>query len=489
MKKMKRIFIMVLVLLMAAALAVPAMAAAPTTGSITVRNAVEGHNYRAHRLFDLSLDETASHYGYTLNPEWNDFFTKAEGKDYVTIDPDNGGVSLSKTTAEDLQKLAQAAENYAKLNNISGLAPTEITPNVKFSDIPLGYYLVTTDAGALQALDTTDWDAVVYEKNTAPVIGKTADKTNAAIGETVRFTISVTKGGYAWGDYVINDKMTGLVLKPDTVTVKANGTLLAAEAYTVVSTESSLTVTIPEKTLNLRNGQDTDFVYPAGTEFVVEYEAVANKTMEMDNTVSMDYKTDPTVSTTTPSYTVKVANYEFTVKKVDEDNQPLEGASFQLHRQADCTDAPMEFVKTENSYRLPNAAEAGAAKTSVITAGEAGIEGLAAGTYYLKETAAPQGYNKLLKPVEVKIIENKNDNPKDLYYGQAFDSQGKRLDPTITIDGQTDLKGDFVLNVVNKSGIELPSTGGIGTTVFYVVGGILMLAAVAALILKKRSSR
>ncbi len=489
MNKMKRFLIIAMVLMLAMTMAVPALAAEPALGSITVRNAVDGQTYRAYRLFDLSLDASGKHYGYTVNPEWNEFFTTGGGQNYVAVDPDNGGVTLTKATADDLQKLAQAAQKYAKEKNLTALEPTETAPELKFSNVPLGYYLVTTGAGTLQALDTTDVDAVVYEKNTAPEIGKTADKTNAAIGETVHFVISVTKGGYAWGDYVIKDTMTGLVLKPETVKVKAGGAELSADNFITAFTDTTLTVTIPEKILNLRNEQDTDFVYPAGTKFEVEYNAVANKTVDMDNTVSMEYKTDPTVSTSTPTHTVKVANYEFTVKKTDEEKHPLEGASFELHRLEDCTDAAMEFVKTENSYRLPNTAEAGSAKTSVITAGEAKIEGLAAGVYYLKEMAAPNGYNKLAKPVKVEIIEHINDIPGDLYFGQAFDSQGKRLAPTIKIDGQTELNGDFVLTVVNKSGIELPSTGGVGTTVFYVAGGILMAAAVVALILKKRRSR
>lgn len=491
MRKMKRFLSMVLVIVLTLALAVPVLADVPTTGSITIRNAVEGQTYRAYRLFDLSLDAGAAHYGYTLSAEWKDFFTTGDGQSYVSIDPANGNVSLVKTTADDLQKLAQAAKTYAEAQSLTGLTPTGTAPELKFENVELGYYLITSDAGALQALDTTDRDVIVYEKNTAPEVGKTADKTNAAIGEIVHFTITVTKGGYAWGDYVINDTMTGLVLKPETVKVKANGTDLAAEAYSKTietTTNTKLTVTIPEKTLNLRTGDDTDFLYPAGTKFVVEYDAVANKTVEMDNTVSMDYHTDPTTSKTTPSYVVKVANYEFSVKKTDEEGHPLEGATFELHRQADCADAAMEFVKTDNTYKLAGPNEAGA-KVSVITAGQAKIEGLAAGIYYLKEVSAPDGYNKLVNPVKVEIIEHKNQNQGNPYFGQAFDDQGSRLAPTIKIDGQTDLAGDFVLTVINKTGTGLPSTGGIGTTIFYVVGGLLMIAAVAALLLKKRTSR
>lgn len=501
MKKMKRIVTMMLVLVLALALAVPVFAA-ETDGSITISNAVEGKTYQAYRLFDLTLDKAGDHYGYTVNAEWNVFFTTGAGKDYVAIDPDNGNVSLSKTTAVDLQNLAQAAKTYAEGSGVTAYQPTGVAPTLTFSNLPLGYYLVTTDAGALQALDTTNHNAVMYEKNTAPDIGKTADKTNAAYGETVHFTIPVTKGGYAWGDYVIKDTMTGLELKPDTVKVTVKSTQLVAKVdYTVESNTTgnpnTLRVTIQEATLNRRDAANTDFVYPAGTEFVLEYDAVAKATVSMENKVIMDYKTKPSVDVPdghTPEHIVKVANYEFVVKKIDEQQQPLDGATFELHKQEDCSDAAMQFIKTGNTYRLAENDEItqpASELTSTITAGEAKIAGLAAGTYYLKEMEAPAGYNKLLKPVKVEIIEKLNENTGSEYYNQAFDDNGDRLNPTITMNGQKvdGATGSFVLNIINKTGTELPSTGGIGTTVFYVVGGLMMAVAVVALITKKRMAQ
>lgn len=489
MKKMKRILSLMLALMLTLAFAVPAYAATGD-GSITINNPVDGQTYNAYRLFDLSLDAEGKHYGYTVNAEWNEFFTTGAGQEYVTIDATNGNVTLSKTTADDLQKLAQAAKEHAeKTSGITVYTPSKTDTALTFSGLPLGYYLVTSSNGTLQALDTTNKDAVVYEKNTAPDISKSADKTNAAYGDTVHFTIPVTKGGYAWGDYVINDTMVGLELKKESIQVSVNKTPLTPDTdYTVTSDANSLTVTILEATLNKRNAEDTDFVYPAGTEFVLEYDAVVKQVVHADNSVSMDYKTDPNVTTTTPTHTVKVANYEFTVKKVDEGKQPLDGAKFELHKSADCSDEAMKFIQTGTTYRLATADEANSATTDIL-AGEAKIEGLAAGTYYLKEVEAPAGYNKLVNPVEVKIIENLNNTEGNPYKGQAFDNNGNRLAPTIKIDDKTNLDGEFVLEVINKTGTELPSTGGIGTTIFYVVGVLLMVVAAVALIIKKRMSR
>lgn len=499
MKTMKKILSLALVLVLALALTVPAFAADPaegtapaTKGSITINNAKADTTYKAYRLFDLSLSADGKNYGYTINDQWTEFFVNGAGKGMVTIDPTNGNVTLVGDTADKLQELALAAKTYAEANPVTAYEPTGTAPNLTFSDLPLGYYLVTTDAGALQALDTTNKNVVMYEKNTAPDISKEANKTNAAYGDIIHFTIPVTKGGYVWGDYVINDTMVGLVLQPQSVKVSVKDQPIDPQSYQVGSTDTTLKVTIPEATLNQRNTEDTDFIYPAGTVFVLEYDAVAKQTVHVDNTVSMDYMTKPGISIPdgrTPEHTVKIANYEFSVKKTDEKGKVLDGATFELHQQEDCSDEAMKFVVTDTGYRLAAAGEAD--QTPTITAGEVKIEGLAAGIYYLKEITAPAGYNKLIKPVKVEIIENLNNTPGDAYAGQAFDKDGNRLAPTIKMnDVEVEAtSGQFVLNVINKTGAELPSTGGMGTTVFYVVGILLMAAAVVALITKKRMAR
>lgn len=491
MKKMKRIITMMLALVFALALAVPALAES-TGGTITINNAVEGKTYKAYRLFDLSLDKDGGRYGYTVNAEWNEFFTTGKGKDYVTIDQDNGNVTLTDSSAQKLQELAKVAKTYAEGKNVTTYNPTGTVPTLTFNNLPLGYYLVTTDAGALQALDTTNHNAVMYEKNTKPTVKKEANKTNVAYGEDVHFKITVTKGGYVWGDYAITDSMKGLELKPDTIKLTVNGAeLIKGQEYSVHTAMNPFTVIIPQTTLNKKVGED--FVYPAGTEFVLEYDAVAKATVSMENRVYLDYTNDPNTNTheRTPEQIVKVANYEFVVKKTDEKQEPLGGATFELHKQEDCKDVAVEFIKTGDTYRLAEAGESapeGSERTSTITAGKVTIEGLAAGTYYLKEMTAPDGYNKLLKPVKVEIIENRNTTDGSKYHNQAFDDAGNRLNPTIKTNGTevSATDGGFVLQIVNKTGTVLPSTGGIGTTIFYIIGGLMMIAAVVAFVVKKR---
>ena len=495
MNKMKKILSMVLVLGLALALAVPAFSASPTgDGTITINHAVEGKTYRAYRLFDLNQDTAGGHGSYTVNEEWKDFFN-GEGAQYVEIDPNSGSVALKEDPAA-AQELANAVQAYAESHSVHAYMPTGTAPRLTFSNLPLGYYQVTPEAGALQPLSATHRNAVMNEKNLVPDIDKTADTTNAAYGDTVRFHIPVTKGDNVWGDYIVQDTMTGLELKSETIQVKVNGKALVPQKdYMVESSKDTFTVTILKSTLNRRNDDNSDYLYPVGTVFSVEYEAVAKQVEVMENKVVMKYKTRPEVTIPdgeTMEHIVKIANYEFWINKINGENKPLSGAAFELHRREDCSDPAMEFIKTNDTYRLAevgeNAAQ-GAEKTSVITAGNVKVEGLAAGVYYLKETKAPNQYNKLVEPVKVEIKENLNTTPGSQFQGQAFDERGSRIDPTITINDMDFLQNPFVLNIVNKAGGKLPSTGGIGTPVFYVVGGLMMSAAVVALVIKKRREK
>ncbi|WP_461810255.1 SpaA isopeptide-forming pilin-related protein [Faecalimonas sp.] len=485
MKKMKRILSVALAFILTFVLVTPAFAEGQdrnNNGRITINNAEPEKTYKAYRLFDLSYD--GRNYGYTVNQDWVKFFTEdTEGQTLVNIDETNGNVTLKDNSEQGMQNLASKAKSYAEANTIQAVKEYTTKTNEKtviFTDLPLGYYMTTTNTGGLYALDTTNPNTEMFEKNTKPTISKSANKTNAAYGDIVNYEIPFTVGGYIWGDYIITDSMTGLEMTAEQqngVTIKNGGQDIAKQCnieYTSGNGSNTLKVTIPANVL--KN-------YTSGTKFVLKYAAVAKKTVSMDNKVSMEYKNGPKEEdkTKTPESEVKVANYEFVVKKTDEADKVLDGAVFGLYTNEDCTEENrMKFIKTDAKYRLAEKTENGVAD---IGAGQVTIEGLAAGTYYLKEISAPKGYNKLIKPVKIVITENRNDEGTS-----AFDNLGNRIDPTITMnDGQINKDGnEFVLKIVNKTGTELPSTGGIGTTVFYAVGSVLILAAVIVLMIKKR---
>ena len=148
----------------------------------------------------------------------------------------------------------------------------------------------------------------------------------------------------------------------------------------------------------------------------------------------------------------------------------MDGAEFKLYSNEDLADEhEIKVVKDGNNYRVATAEEIAAdpkVVVNVIEAGHVNIKGLAAGTYYLVETKAPAGYNKLKEAVKVEI--------------EDLDEDDNDLLSTVTAKE---------VSVENKAGVELPATGGIGTTIFYVVGGVLVVAAGVLLVVKKRTAK
>lgn len=520
MKKLKKILCMMLALVLALALAVPAFAAGSNQGQITIYNAQPGTTYSAYRLLDLTYSN--GHYGYTVAKDWEDFFTESgAGAAYVTIDPNTGTVTWNQNKANDadMQAFAAAAQQYAKTNLIPADAEKQPAPDgtCVMESLPLGYYLVTPSTGALLALDTTNPNVEMYDKNEKPDIPeKDADKEHAAVNEVVHFTVPVKKGGAAWDKYTVHDNMTGLHYVDDSITVKIYNkatveaakndyqalakqnperTLrpeeftITADAYNALNKTQTLTVVIPKLVLDTMNPGDVA---------LIEYDAKVTDITNVNNEAKLNYKNGPDGEyVDTPPEKEYVYSYEFELDKVDQDKQPLAGAEFELYEDlATSKDRqPIQFVKETDAKGMvkyvkatqEQIAEGKETVTTLTTNAEGKLQifGLDAKTYYLHETKAPEGYNKLAGDAEIiieaqPIDENNKGTRPDFSVTVRFDKQTKEI---VAPDGTA---GMPAVQVVNKTGAELPSTGGIGTTVFYVVGGLLMAAAVVALIVKKR---
>jgi len=460
-KKTKRIATVLLALVMVLSLSVCAFAAG--ANSITVNGAQGGETYKIYKILDLKVDLDKNAYSYTVNASWNNFFTgEGAGAAYVTID--NGYVTWKegKNSAADMELFAKAAAKYASDNNVAAVATK--TPaadgSFVFENLDAGYYLITSTNGTLAMVDTTpaNPNAVVDEKNPNPTVDKVVkeDSTNewgssnsAQIGDTVYFRTSVTlmKGAK---NYVLHDKMGDeLTLNADSITVVG---LTKGTDYTVVTT-------------GLTDGCDFEVHFTqtyldtitAPKTLVVEYSAVLNENAKVESAALNETQLTWGDKNGTTWDQTETKTYEFTVNKYassDAAKNPLAGAEFQLK---DASGKVVKLIKvSDTEYRVANGNEAGAVDSfTTVATGNIVIKGVDLDKYTLVEIAAPEGYNKLKAPVEVIV---KADNA-------------------------------LVVEVPNNTGAELPSTGGIGTTIFYVVGGILVVGAAVVLTTRKRMEK
>lgn len=466
-KTFKKLFAALLAAALVLAMAVPAFAVTNTgtNGSITIDNAVDGETYTIYRMFKLD-SYNGDAYSYTVEPAWETFFSTGAGKDYITLT--NGhptwNTDKDKTTYPEFAKAALA---WAKANNISytdkkSAAGTEVT----FSGLDLGYYLVDSSLGALCSLDTTHPSATIKEKNGVPAMDKkivtgensTSDSSTAKIGDTVNYkvTIKVAKGS---SGYELTDTMSvGLTFNSSSLKVTANGAdATASSDYTLDSTEHGFKLVFKDSYIgNLAENAEITVTYNATLN---EKAAVGDTGNGNTNSAALTYGNNKSVTNTTTTRT-----YEFDLLKVDgADHKLLNGAEFKLY-DAENGGSVIKVVPVAGGYRVANGDETGAVDTIKVN-GKVHISGLDKTTYWLEETKAPDGYNKLTERKPVNLTNGSNNT---------------------TLTSDTWSEADHGVAVENNAGAILPGTGGMGTTLFYVIGGGLMVAAVVLLVTKKR---
>ena len=451
------------------------------TGSITIYDAAVGQTYTIYQILDLeSYNKEARAYAYKATTAWNTFINSETIKG-IYVEVDAQGYVTWKGDA-DAAAFAKLAQKYAKDNSIANQGSvTATTTTVSFNSLDLGYYLVDTTLGTLCSLDTTNPDVVMEEKNEVPTNVKTVEedstgnygeKNDADIGQTVNFKSIITAQPGA-ENYVFHDLMSaGLTYTGDAkiYTDEAMTRELATENYTVNDTPDD------SDTFDITFEQDYLNTITAVTKLYVKYSATLNENANVGNDGNpnesklsygeINQETGKPGSTTPPSetktYTWDVDVFKYTMN--GETEKALAGATFTLRKNADGSNPIALVSEGNNVYRVAKTNET-ATVTEITTdaTGKFTIKGLDADTYYLTETAAPAGYNKLAAPVTIVIGENG------------------------VVNGTTEApQGVDEVKVLNQSGTELPSTGGIGTTIFYVVGGLLVVGAFILLVSKRR---
>lgn len=467
MKRMRKLVSLLLAVVMVLAMVVPTSAAG--NGSITIDNAVVDQTYSVYKIFDLeSYDATAGTYAYKTNSTWKSFAESAAT--YVIVDQQG---YVTWVEGADAAAFAKAALAYAKANGISAEnTNTADSATVSFTGLELGYYLVDSSLGALCSLDTTNPNVTIKEKNAQPTIekevkedstGTWGDTNDADITQEVQFQATITAQAGA-ENYVMHDKMsTGLTFK-SVSGITLNDTLVAASNYTVKTSD----LADSDCTFEIVFTKDFCDTLNANDRIVVSYTATLNANAVIagsgnPNDVQLTYGDNNSTNwDETVTYTWDMDVFKYTLN--GQNQQALANAKFTLSKNADGTD-PIKLTavaEQDNTYRVDDQSTVTEITTDVT--GAFTIRGLDADTYYLTETAAPAGYNKLSEPITVKIEEKNEQKGVTVVNNAAVEK----------------------VEVENNSGTELPSTGGIGTTIFYVIGTILVLGAAILLITKKR---
>ena len=507
---MKKIMALMLAAIMMMAMSVTAFAAEGATGTLTLTVNVKtttpaqdlkGQTINLYKLFDVTESKSGetTNYAYTVNNTY-----KAALASVLKIGETAKDEEFVKAVADQEATIQQFANDFTAKALTDNLGATKTSEKItesktsyEFTGLDAGYYLVYVTGGkeiqsSLVTVDETT--TTVNLKTEAPSITKTADKETVSIGQVVKYTVTGSipdTTGYAKYVYKIHDELsTGLDFVND-----AAGTACEANSVKVTVAFKDTDVTDASKapttaTLDAVNHRKMTLDLSSwvrenqrnkGKEFNVTYYAKVNDkaVVAEKNSAKLEYGNDPDNTTETTPSEAKTPTYPLNIKKTDHKTSGLlAGAKFSLYTETEYnkdadTRQAIKVTGTNGNYVVDPTSENTVFESAATKIGEneynLHVNGLAEGTYYLVETKAPDGYNKLTAPVVIKITKSTDTDVNNW---------------TISKDGTVET--DKIIDIANSTGSILPSTGGRGAIAFAVIAALLVFGVAVSFIRDKR---
>lgn len=500
MKHARKLTSLLLALVMVFALATTVFAQDETvtggTGSITISNAAKGETYTIYKLFDATVNADGSSIAYTgeIPASLNTYFT-ADKNHYISATPEaKDGENMSeglktalKAWTADATAVATAESDGSALN---------------FKGLKYGYYVVTTTQGnQVISVDSTMPDVTIVDKNSSTPEGlrKTASSNDVSIGDEVTYTVRFETSNYFGAgkeakkivSYTIEDTL------PDFLSNVTVTSIIVDNDGDSTTTKDQVDVTAQftnkKIVIDWYDEDNSKFLYDNGATVTITYTAKVTEKAAIDgegntNNVTVTWTTEGGNEPGPGKLETKetIFTYAIALKKVDNKGKALPGAVFEfpfyVKSTADATDGAYIYAGTTAGEGLTN--QIATPENGVIV-----VKGVKSGDYEITEFKAPAGYNKLTAPVTVEAVKTGETSTHTTVY---LDKDGNKVNESakvFEVKVDIDTIAATAVVVVNKAGTELPSTGGMGTTVFYVLGAVLVVGAGVLLVTKKRMSQ
>lgn len=480
---MKKLFALIIAMVM---VIMVVSATAASTASITI-NSTAGEDvatdttvYTYYKILEAEIEDAAK---VTVNEGTGESTAATSGDDvprvsyYVTTQAkadaltDTGLFTVTKDATQNKWYVALADSSKTGEDIATALyeikdsfdsgtfAQTEPGGKAKKEGLDPGYYLITSTLGDVLAVQTLA-DVTINTKNQYPTVDKTIPDTDksAQIGDTITYTIEVTVPESANDAIVVTDTMTEGLTFNSITSVKSNDADVAYTPENNNAQHQTFTITFSKETIKANKGETITIIYTA----ILNEKAVVDADDENDadntsndNTVKINYGNN----FESKPVTVETDTQKFTFDKVDgTDQTKLPGAIFELQLEGSALE--LIEVAAGETYRIATAKEIAddniTTVTQMTTAGKVitvnGVDGDV--TYQLVETQAPTGYN---------------------------------LPETTSTDVKPATDNTTEITIKNNKGTVLPSTGGMGTTIFYVIGGLLIIGAAVVLVARRKA--